>query len=170
MASKPIRPIRVEGNVAYVTLTQGYVAVIDAADVPLVEGRNWCAHRSRNTVYALTSPHRGRQIPMHRQILDADPALHVDHKDGDGLNNRRSNLRVATVAQNARNRATRRDSSSGVKGVYFDKDRLRWRAAICVAGKITFLGSFSSLEAAAAAYADASARLHGEFGRALLTE
>jgi hypothetical protein len=162
---RKIRPIRVEGDTAYITLTKGYVAVIDAADVPLVEGRNWFAWVCGQTVYARRSDGRVG-ILMHRVLLNAPTDRLVDHGDGDGLNNRRKNLRLASNQQNTFNGRKRAGNTSGAKGVHWRKDVGRWQAQIAINGKKIGLGSYDAIEDAAAAYAKASAELHGEFGRA----
>ncbi len=172
---KHIRPIRIEGNIAYVALTKGYEALIDVDDIPLVAGRHWCAtiaHRpdgSIRTVYAVSAfPIEGgrrRLTYLHRLIAGPPDGMHTDHIDGDGLNNRRHNLRHATTAQNNKNLRTSISNTSGVKGVRWCKRDHRWVAQIAVDGRTRTLGYFASIEAAAAAYAAASAELHGEFGR-----
>ena len=161
---KPIRQIRIEGNVAYVSLTKGYEAVIDADDVSLVEMWMWSARKSRKTVYAVCRQ-GGREFSMHRILIGAVVGEEVDHRDLDGLNNRRRNLRKATTEQNQRNVGLRADNKSGVKGVSWNaKDKI-WKASIKVGGKQKYLGSFKEKAKAADAYATASAKLHGEFGR-----
>jgi hypothetical protein len=170
MAKKAIRPIRIEGNVAYVPLTQGYEAIIDAADVPLVEGYNWHAHVVGGTVYArrnISRHAKGRRcnVCMHREILQVADGLEVDHANLNGLDNRRANIRPATKAENGRNRPAKPNSVSGVKGVsWHNRDRV-WRARIRHEGRCLTLGYFRTVEAAAEAYAKASAELHGDFGR-----
>ncbi len=163
-----IRPIRIEGNIAYIPLTKGYEAVIDAADVPLVEGFNWCASVRYGIVYAVrhdnTDPNRNF-IRLHRLIAGDQKGLEVDHIDGDGRNNRRENLRLATRAQNGRNRRVSKRNTSGFKSVYWCRRAKKWRASIGLSGKTLYLGSFDTPEAAHAAYCEDSARLHGEFGR-----
>lgn len=167
VAPKQIRPIRVEGNIAYVPLTQGYEAVIDAADVPLVAKWNWFAAKKPRTVYAVRNrPGRGEGlIGMHCVLMGEPSAFETDHRDGNGLNNRRFNLRVATVQQNTCNQRTRADNTSGFKGVHWHKQKGKWHAQIAAHGKRRSLGLHDTPEAAHAAYAKASARLHGEFGR-----
>lgn len=88
----------------------------------------------------------------------------VDHRDTDRTNNRWSNLRAATRPQNSRNCSVHRDNSTGLKGVVRQKDR--YEARICVDGVTKSLGCYSTPEAAHAVYRAASAKLHGEFGRA----
>ena len=162
------RPIRIEGDVAYVPLTHGYEAAIDIADVPLVEGVSWFACIGTHTVYAVCTDRSGgqqRRLRMHRVLAGSASCPHVDHKDGDGLNNRRNNLRPATKEQNAQNARFRRDNTSGFKGAFLDRRRNKWEARIKANGESRFLGYFHTAEAAHTAYCRASAELHGEFGR-----
>lgn len=164
MAKKEIRPIRIEGNIAYVPLTQGYEAIIDAADVPLVAERNWYLDRNQHQMYAKSdSPSR---IRMHCLLLGSPPGTMVDHRDGDGLNNRRSsNLRAATRGQNACNAKLRADSTSGFKGVTMHRTSGKWQAYINRGGQRHSLGYFETPDGAAAAYAKASPQMHGDFAR-----
>jgi hypothetical protein len=165
---RQIRPIRICGDVAYVTLTQGYESIIDAADVPLVDYYNWFAVQVGGTVYAVRSDYSGtkmRSVYVHRTILGEPECLDVDHKDGDGLNNRRDNLRPATKSQNMRNRRMGCNNTSGFKGVYLHKESGKWVAQIKSGSKPKYLGIFTSPEEAHAAYCTASRELHGEFGR-----
>jgi hypothetical protein len=162
------RPIRIEGDAAYVPLTKGYEAVIDAADAPLVGKFNWCVQVDRKTVYAQRNDYSGgkrRTVYLHRVIMGDPDGFQVDHRDGCGLNNRRTNLRIATPEQNQHNQRISRASTSGFKGVCWDKRSGKWRAKIKSGIKYHHLGYFTMPEAAHAAYAEASARLHGEFGR-----
>lgn len=170
MAPRKVRPIRIEGNVAFVQLTMGYEAVIDAVEAPLVGQWNWTAllQPHSNTVYAYRHDCSGpkkRNVRMHRLIAGDPPGLDVDHRDGNGLNNRRSNLRAATKSQNAHNARLSRRNSSGAKGVYWSNRAQRWIVEIRLHGQRHYVGTFVRLDDASSAYASASARLHGEFGR-----
>lgn len=176
MAKISIRPIRIEGNLAFVPLTKGYEVIIDACDVPLVEEYNWYAYVKKNATYAMRkTPHdtHGKQqsilmhrVLMHRVLMDAPNHLDVNHIDSDGLNNRRStNLRLATKAQNSHNRRISSFNKSGIKGVYWFKRDQKWAASIRSNGKSKFLGLFTDISDASEAYATASAEMHGEFGR-----
>lgn len=89
----------------------------------------------------------------------------VDHRDGDKKNNRFGNLRLASYAENAWNTGARSWSQSGIKGVSWDASRRKWQASIFVKRKQIALGRYDTKEEAAAAYAEAAARYHGEFAR-----
>lgn len=167
MAKKAIRPIRIEGNIAYVPLTQGHEAIIDAAYVPLVEGYNWCVLRGPYTAYAKRNGPAARSVFLHHVICPAAEGTVTDHIDGNGLNNRRENLRLATKAENGRNSRIRRRNKSGFKGVHLHKQSGKWRARISTGSKLVCLGLHETPEEAHAAYAKASIELHGEFSRAV---
>lgn len=165
---KQPRPIRIEGDVAYVPLTKGYEAIIDTADVPLVDGVNWCATVHHSAVYAVRTDlisGRPRRVYMHRIIIPCE-GLEVDHVDWNGLNNRRNNLRAATTSQNQYNQRLAKHNTSGFKGVSWNKRREKWRAQIRAGGTRLDLGLFPTREDAHAAYAKASAELHGQFSHA----
>jgi hypothetical protein len=165
---KAVRPIRIEGNIAFITLTRGCEAVIDASDVSLIDKWNWCAMVKRDTCYAYRNDHsNGRQktIRMHRVIMKAPKGVQVDHINRCGTDNRKENLRLATNAQNQRNARTRTDNKSGYKGVTLDKRTSRWRAMIRVDGVLKSLGFFDDPKIAHEAYKKASEKYHGEFGR-----
>jgi hypothetical protein len=161
------RQIRIEGDIAYVPLTQGYEAVIDAADVPLVEGYSWKAVVGSRRVYAATQV-GGRKnktdIRMHRLIMEAPTGVDVDHIDHNGINNRRKNMRLCTRSENLQNQRKRLDNTSGFKGVNYYKRTGRWRAYIMRDSKERHLGYFDTPEEAYDAYCKASEELHGEYG------
>jgi hypothetical protein len=158
------RPLTDNGDGTYtVPLTQGKTAVIDAEDADRVSQRNWYAVRSKAGVfYASTHLYRNHTVYLHRFVLGPCVDAIVDHVDGDGLNNRRSNLRLATAAQSNQNRRPRQNKS-GFAGV--KKHRRKWTASIRVDGKRVHLGMFHSAAEAAAAYAEAARHARGEFVR-----
>lgn len=94
------------------------------------------------------------------------PTDEVDHHNRNRSDDRWDNLRLATSVQNAANRKVRSDSGSGLKGVYFDRDRECWRAKAVVNGKRRWLGRFGTREEAASAYLAAAAQTYGEFATA----
>jgi hypothetical protein len=89
----------------------------------------------------------------------------LDHKDRDTFNNRDTNLRPCTVAQNAMNKRARYSSTSGRKGVHWETARHCWYVCIGISGKSKFLGRFHNLAKAQAAYAKAAHEHFGEFAR-----
>mgnify|MGYP003654826110 CR=1 FL=1 len=93
------------------------------------------------------------------------PKKYIDHIDGNGLNNKWSNLRVATPSQNLMNQKVRSDSTSGVKGVSYDKKRKMWYVYIDVNNKRKHLGRYDTKEEAAAIRASAEKIYQGEFAR-----
>lgn len=162
------RPVRIDGDIAYVPLTRGYEAVIDAADVELVSAFNWQAFVGSHTIYAQRTDQSGgkrKTVRMHRVISCASSDLEVDHINGNGLDNRRANLRSATHQQNLQNQRISSINKVGFKGVSWHKRASKWRARITVGGRESNLGLFASAKDAHAAYVDASIRMHGNFGR-----
>lgn len=151
-----------DGTVS-VELTQGKVVILDAQDWALVSDVKWRAHRGRTTWYA-RSRRNGRQVWMHRLILAAPKGFDVDHIDGNGLNNRRENLRLASVSENRRNVHVA-VAKSGFKGVSPGRSGRKWRAQIQVDKKKIHLGTFSTKEEACAAYDRAALKYFGEFAR-----
>lgn len=169
MASSDRTPDTIE-----IQLTKGYVALVDECDADLASLR-WSASVSKRSdgssyVRALRfTGFRGKGIYMHREILSRkvgrslSPNEMADHINGSTLDNRRSNLRIATNAQNQMNKGAQPNTSSGLKGVHWFSPRNKWRALITVDGKQKYLGLFTTKEAAHAAYCEAAVKLHGEF-------
>jgi hypothetical protein len=164
------RAIRVDGNIAYIQLSNGYEALVDAADAQLVGGFNWQARVDKHTVYVRRTVYiQGvhRTAYLHRLLMDAKDGEEVDHISSNGLDNRRSNLRLATRAQNSRNTKPSSSNTSGFKGASFNKSKNKWVAHIQHLRKKFFLGYYESPADAHAAYCEASTHLHGEFGRTI---
>lgn len=159
-----VREIAVDGDVARVVLTRGYVATIDAGDVSFVAGWNWTAMPVGRTCYARRSDWAtGSNVLLHRVIMNASQDQHVDHINGDGLDCRRVNLRFVTHMQNCWNAAQRR-SRLGVRGVRQHSNCRKFVSEITAGGVRHYLGIFDTVEAAQAAYAEAKKRLHHGYG------
>jgi len=104
---------------------------------------------------------------MHKELLGYKEGFEIDHRDGDGLNNCRKNLRHATKSQNQGNAKMRSDNTSGYKGVSFEPQTRgkKWKAYIQHEGKRFTLGRHATAECAAMAYDAAAIRLFGEFAK-----
>lgn len=147
----------------------GAVALVDAADLPLVARYRWTRVRGGSRAdprlrYAATIIREGgakRQVFMHRLLLGAKVGQEVDHINHDGLDNRRVNIRLCSRAENLRNRRSP-GSLSGYRGVQEGKPG-RWNAVIMRDYRAVRIGSFGDPVAAAVAYDVAARGLHGEF-------
>jgi hypothetical protein len=158
-------------KIVKIPLTQGRVAIIDAEDAPRVLQHKWCATKEKNgrRWYAVRSFRRNGKhkttISLHRFILDTPADIDIDHADCNGLNNRRSNLRLATRTQNNQNARISLKNTSGFKGVSWDKRNHKWKAYIGFNGCLKHLGNFQTKEEAAVAYDQTAIKLFGKFAR-----
>lgn len=146
-----------------IPLTQGKVALVDDADFAEVIKFTWYARRGGRSYYAARTGFRdGKRvnIHLHREIFGGVGRL--DHINGDGLDNRRENLRLASPLENSRNCRKRLGCSSQYKGVSFHKKTGRWQARIRV-NQLIALGLYQTEEAAARAYDLSASILFGEF-------
>lgn len=144
-------------------ISNGFHTIIDDQDYNEISKFKWSAETSRSGgVYAVRAE-RGKRIKMHRLILNAEKGQEVDHINGDGLDNRRSNLRLATHRQNAMNVPKKDRGRSRFKGVSWRADRGKWRATINVNYKQSYLGLFSDEVSAAKAYNEAAIFHYGKF-------
>lgn len=146
-----------DGTVLEVPLTKGLVAIIDEADYALINGDSWHATPRRDGKGWYAKSARG--IRMHRLLMGVNDSRIVDHVDGNGLNNRRSNLRVGTQSQNCVNRLTTPGTSP--RGVRKKKDL--YQAYIKYQGRQRSLGYFKTQEEAHATYLTEATRLHGNW-------
>jgi len=139
------------------------VTLVDDEDYEQLNTFRWYAQKSLNSFYAVRREAR-KYIFMHRQLLNiADSKILVDHKDRNGLNNQRSNLRTATKSQNCANRFSKPGTTSEYLGIYYNKSRNKWTAQIKVNGKTIALGRFNNEKDAALKYNAAAEKFHGEF-------
>lgn len=138
-----------------IELTQNKFALVDDADYEYLNSFKWYF----NGRY-VSRQENGKTVYMHRQIIETD-LPRIDHINGDGLDNRRYNLRPCTQSQNNQNR--RPNAGKKYKGVYFRKDINKWRAEIKLNGKRTNIGVFVDIKDAARAYNIAAKDMFGDF-------
>ncbi len=154
-----------------IVLTRGKVAWVDTADYALVKSYRWCAHYASKTWYASTnvpdtkSKSGWRCVKMHQMVFPIVAPAIVDHEDGDGLNNRRYNLRSATPVQNGFNRRKQIGTTSGHVGVHWCGRDKRWIAQIGYGMERIRIGAFKSEEDARKARAEAEKQYHPDFER-----
>lgn len=143
-------------------LTKGYFATIDDEDYERVSNHSWCIDEHKNTLYATTRFKR-KKIYLHRFLTNPGPGQVVDHKDGNGLNCSKSNLRLCSQSENLYNKKKKSGTSSKWKGVYWYKRNGKWKAQITRDGRITHLGYFDNEADAATVYNFYAFLYYGEF-------
>lgn len=158
-------------TLALVELTRGRWSIIDAADAEAVGRYNWQAKKHFNVWYATRwSTSRDPWLMAIHTLIAQRMGLRrtgvIDHKNGNGLDNRRLNLRDATVTQNAQNCQRSISNTSGKKGIVWHARDRGWQAMIRVNGKRRYVGRFLTIKEADAALAVARAAAHGEFASA----
>jgi hypothetical protein len=155
--------------------TNGMIIKVDDSDFEYLNQWQWYASKgkNKNTFYAKRSDYsdykkegRLRTVCMHREILQLKvSSILVDHRDGDGLNNQRNNLRAATPSRNAVNSVSRKGASSKYLGVSYHKQNRNWRAIVKKDYKNNHIGCFKTQEEAALAYNLKAIELFGEYAR-----
>jgi hypothetical protein len=164
-APKALVPHPERDNLLLIPLSKGKVAVIDAADAGLVVDSFWKLNEGRwKSDYAYRDTPNGMQM-LHSVILGLTDGTPVDHKDGDGLNNSRANLRLTTNSLNQANRGPNRNNTSGFKGVMWRKAEGIWVARIKVNGRLIDLGRYRDKVEAARAYDAAAIKHFGDHAR-----
>ena len=162
------KPI-VDGDTVRVPLTQDKVAIVDTEDLTFVSGRAWVAVRYGGRWYAKTNvccnSGTWTAVYLHRVLMRDLGGRQVDHINGDGLDNRRCNLRSVSSAENKYNAGKRKDNSSGYKGVSCRAGGKRWRAQIQHCGRTHWLGVYDNKIDAARAYNAAALQMFGAFAR-----
>lgn len=150
-----------------IPLTQGKFALVSDEDYERVVPMKWCLSYSpehSQKMYAVSAI-GGKRVSMHRFIVGAEKGTIIDHRNGDGLDNQRGNLREGTCGQNRANSGSKRDLP---KGVYPRQQRTGgtvYRAQIRCGKRLTNLGTYRTIDAASAAYSIAASKFHGEFAR-----
>lgn len=158
------RLARIEGDICLIPLTQGKTAIVDAADYALVKDFNWYAVKNSGHFYAGRTDPETRRILFLHHVIGGRPVdgKETDHRDGDGLNDRRKNLRDATKGQNM---AARHKSKNltGAKGVTLVRKLGKYSVELQKDNKRIRVGLFLTVEEAAAAYDAAALQHFGEF-------
>jgi len=148
--------------------TQKKYFTIDERDFKKISQFRWYAVFDGYNWYVATTIRVGnkrRLLKIHTLIMNTPRGMEVDHKDNNGLNNSRSNLRVCTHQKNCLNRRNRKDNSSGFKGVSWSIRNKKWVARIQVNGKRFNLGYFNSKEKANEIYIKNSKKYHKEYSK-----
>lgn len=142
-----------------ISLTQGKVALVDDEDFDYLSQYKWCAHKGRNNIFYAVRNVRNKKgatmFKMHSVIIGTPSGMDTDHINGDGLDNRKTNLRVVTRRQNIQNLHI--PKSSKYPGVTWNKNTRKWRALIRISDRLCHLGLFTDEDEAAEAYVIACA-------------
>ena len=151
--------------VCTIPLTQKKVALVDAVDYERVNRYRWCAGRVGNQWYAYRK-HYGKTLRMHQFIMNPPKGMVVDHANGNGLDNRRDNLRLCTKLENAWNHGRRKEEGAGSQyiGVYpCQRPPGKWCIKVQCDGEVTNLSPFDTPEEAARVRDRKALELHGEY-------
>ncbi len=153
-----------ENEITTVTLTQSKIATIDSRDYEMISRYKWHAEIKKHGVWYAASTIRRqdgkkRILYMHTLIMGDHPHYQMDHKDHDGLNNTRGNLRLCTWRQNQWNRIGHIKTSSRYKGVCWNSGRKKWQVAIAH----KYIGLYEDEKTAALVYNTKARELYGEF-------
>lgn len=148
-----------------IELGHGRFAVVDDEDYERINKHKRCVSGGTNYSYAYRRLRDGVTTPMHWEILLPPPGKEIDHRDRDGLNNRRDNLRICTQTQNHMNSKPYAGGTSEYKGVSRKKQNSKWLARITVNKRLIHLGYFQSEKEAAFVYNEAALKHFGEFAR-----
>lgn len=161
-----------------IKLTQNQFALVDDDDFEWLSHRKWYAHFDKNYANggaykalcnSFTVMGKRKTLYMHREIIARllDRKLNqcemIDHINGNTLDNQRSNLRIASPAQNQYNRNKAKNNTSGFKGVTWSKFHNKWVAQIKINKKHIHIGYFNDIQSAAKAYNQAALDLHGDY-------
>lgn len=151
-----------------IPLTLGNFAQVDDEFYDYLNQFKWHTHKDRKRCYARTTikiDGAPKKVLMHRIVLKPKINEVCDHKDGNGLNNTKENLRICTRSQNSKNQKPKNGGSSLYKGVYFNKDTGKWLARITTNRNCKYLGLFGNEIDAAKEYNNEALKMHGEFAK-----
>lgn len=153
-----------------IVLSKGIVAFVDDEDFESLNKFKWHTRKKGKMFYAIRNTSRAgnkmaKTVWMHKELLKVPEDMDIEHKNRNGLDNQKNNLRQCTKAQNQWNTTENENNTSGFKGCYFDKRDGMWFSSIQINGVRKYLGRFKTVEESAKAYDDAAFESHGEFYR-----
>lgn len=157
---------KIQLNRKFKNVTNGYVVLVDDEDFEWLNKTRWNIFTKKYTSYASGTVNK-KHVLMHRIIMMAEKGQEVDHIDGNGLNNQKSNLRVCTHQQNMTNRKTKNNKK--YLGTHYYRNKY-WFSSLTHNNKSIYLGLFKTEEEAALAYNKKAIELHGEFARLNIIE
>lgn len=152
----------------YIPLSKGKRTMVDDEDYDYLSQFKWCyvVKKKGYPGYAMSKMGTRHNYSMHRVIMHVKEGLEIDHICGDTLDNRKSNLRIVTHRQNCLNQSTRKDNTSGHKGVWFARRDGKWAASIIVKDKSIWLGQYDLIGDALSVRKLAEAQYFGKYVRA----
>ena len=145
-----------------ILLTQGKETIVDDDIYEELSKYKWCFCGGKRQNYAIRHNGNNGTVRMHRIIMQCKKGDIVDHLNGNGLDNRKENLRICTNSQNIQNSKRHKDNTSGYKGVCFHKLGKKWQASLSVNGKRKHLGLWNTKEDAARAYDISALKEYGD--------
>jgi hypothetical protein len=129
-----------------ITLTRGKVALVDDADYEWLNKYKWYSGARGYVISSTTADGKKGVMYMHREIMKTPRDMQTDHINGNKLDNRRSNLRICTSAQNRANKGKQSNNTAGYKGICWSKAAKKWQAQITVNKKTIYLGLFVEIK------------------------
>jgi hypothetical protein len=154
-----------------VVVIKGKPVIVDKEFEYLIKENGWRIQKAQsNKLYVIRNRKekgKTKSEMLHRIICETPVGMDTDHINGNGLDNRKENLRICTAAQNLQNKSIYKNNKSGFKGVCFEyrSGKMKWVAAIRINNKRIFIGRFDSITDAAIAYNKKAKELFGEFAR-----
>ena len=150
-----------EYGIGYTRKGERYL--FDLEDYEYIKNYNWKLNPSGYLICQIKRQGKMHIVALHRILVDAPDGMNVDHINGDKLDNRKTNLRFVTYAQNNRNRPLSRHNKTGVTGVFWHKKLGKWLVNISVNYKSIYIGIFDKFEDAVKARYEAEDKYYGEY-------
>lgn len=163
----PAKATSLNTNIIQIELTQGKYAIVDKEDFERVSSIKWCFNKSGYAIaHKKGSGKKGQNISMHRFIMNTPKGMDTDHINGNGLDNRKENLRICTHQENIQNQQIQNINKSSIyKGVSFRKDIKKWSTKLQVKNRQIVIGVFPTERSAAMAYDIWAKDLFGSFAK-----